>query len=241
MEHEKLMQAAEKGIPFYTAQLKHRRELLERSKSAQKALLKINSDSDISQLVELEKQLQFNSILNISLIELLVILKHFILSEQEWEKSFFLKHIYLTVHETVIKYDAQNQNLYQLSQRFPVVEVDYKQLGAAVKQFKKDFNYPETFSKIRNSVAAHIDADIEIYYDTLVSIQQAQVFLMATKFVNILTALLKLSSTIIELEGQQASKTSETIDQEIAIWNSKIEELFANEKIIPNPETNNEK
>ncbi len=225
---QKILEAAERCIPFYTEQLNQRRRMLNETVVGKQMLLKLNPNSDVTDLEEAEKQLHFNSLLNIALIELLVIMKHLMLSTNEWEKAYFLKHSYMIVHETIGRCDRYNRELNKFKNQYPELKPLYEKVSADLKLFKKTYDYPSAFSAVRNAIVAHIDPDIGVYYDAVAALDGDKVLAIINSFSSILMDFLQFSVQIAALETKRMDDQGINIDQQIEDLKAKIDQLFAN-------------
>ncbi|MEO6849292.1 MAG: hypothetical protein ABI166_01625 [Mucilaginibacter sp.] len=155
---------------------------------------------------DLKLVLELNGLLNISTLDLAVIVRHFYLSKHKWEQQFYVKHAYTIVYETINTYNKTNKNFQKLLvARATAVLTEFDEVANELKQFKKE--NMSTIEPIRNRVAAHIE-QFNIYYKTINSIDVMKALVVIQSFILILNKLQRISTGLIKIYDAELSNYS---------------------------------
>ena len=132
---------------------------------------KDHSEAQLSEFDDISIRHELHTLITISALDLLAILKLFKSSTALWERIFLLKKGYLTIYETVLVYEKNRSKIRDLIVSFSKDGKNEKfdEINADLKLFKKLFDFKQ-IGKIRNEVSGHIDDDFDNYYDTVMSI-----------------------------------------------------------------------
>lgn len=205
-----LIGLVDEQIEVYTKHLKYLRTSIAISREGQK-LFQQFAQLDNSDFEEMEELHTFNSLLTISLLDLLVVSKNLINAKSEWEKAFFLKQGYLIIFETIDTYNKHGKKIKVLiTTKYKAFEGDYKKVCQNLKNFKKDYSYEKDITVIRNSLAAHINENFVYYYDTLLKLKGNTGTEAIVSFIKIIKELENISFNIEKESGEYALKQLET-------------------------------
>lgn len=160
----------EKGISANTKYLDDLRIVSKLHKEAMINLKDSYGSDKLKIFEDIEIRHGLHTLLTISILDLLSILKLFKNSSLLWEKVFLIKHCYLTIYETIKAYEKKKQKIRQLviDNNCDIETLDL--INKTIKVFKNKFEY-ENIKNIRNNVAGHIDDNFDLYYDTIIEIE----------------------------------------------------------------------
>lgn len=143
-------------------------------------------DLSIDNFADFKSQLNFAGFLTISLLDLLVISKNFLLSKYKWERLHQIRLGYLLIHAVIQTYNIHGQQLKISSEKNSELTDLFKLITIKLKAFKKQHGYPDIFIEIRNSTIGHIDPDYKTYYDIINKIDDMKSFEAILDFMVIL-------------------------------------------------------
>ena len=133
--------------------------------------------------------LDYDAMVNISILDLALLVRQFYIAQHHWEKLYFSKQGYALIYETISKINQYNRNLYtSLSDRSATGLNQYKLIIDRIKLYKVTYDYEGIIKEVRNKVASHIE-DFKVYYSIINSIDTNKSLLVMTEFVHILNAL----------------------------------------------------
>jgi len=144
----------------------------------------INKDNISSEFKEIFDGIQEINELAMLLIvansDLAISLKHLHLVTTDSEKLYFLKNVFLTIHEVIVAYSAKGKLINNLCNNSDEAREIYKMTAANLKKFKKDFNYESYIIPIRNNVSAHIN--IDAFYDETIELDTEKAIEMIRQY-----------------------------------------------------------
>src|SRR5215213_11465084 len=109
--HKNLIEEANKCIPFYTAHLETLRKIIDAQTKATEFFIQIDPQTGLEDFNEIERMNKFNTLLTISLLDLIVVCKNMCLAETDWERIHFIKQGYLVIYETINTYRNHSSEL----------------------------------------------------------------------------------------------------------------------------------
>lgn len=192
--------SANESIQEYTRFLKETRSFLELVKDLTKgfedlnvSLTKENQDRLDKEVNQAKESLYVLTLCNIFTLDIIVSIKHLLLSETDWEKIYFSKKICTTIHETINTYDSYNTSLHRDAINTNNL-AQLKSFSDKLKVFKK--KYEKILEKTRNKSDAHIDPDFIIYYDSIMELKTISIDNMANEFIVIISELTKVVHSV---------------------------------------------
>ncbi|MCQ9634749.1 hypothetical protein MP477_07240 [Chryseobacterium sp. WG23] len=114
--------------------------------------------------------------------DLSISLKNLHIVKNDSEKLFFLKNIFLTIHEVIVVYSANGKLINSICKDDDQAMEACKTTAANLKKFKKDFNYDNYIIPLRNNISAHIN--IDSFYDETIQIDIEKTIEMILQFGN---------------------------------------------------------
>ena len=166
----------------------------------------------------MKTQIEFHCFLTSSLLDLLSITKGLLVSDESWQKIFYLKNAYLTIYETVKTFNSHNVNFkFIVAQEYSHLLEEYKEITLSLRVFKKEYNFDSGISKIRNSISGHSDKDFNVYYENILSLKSKKNIKAINDFMDIVYKLMKFSYDIaMESEKKTKFKTV-TVEQNFIV------------------------
>lgn len=226
--YKKLIDAANESIPFYTTFLETLGKLLEVQNNTIGYLLKIDPTVDLEVFNEIEQMNKFNSLITISLLDIMVICKNLCLAETTWERIYFVKQGYLIIYETINTYHKHNRSLQNIvSAKYPMYKTTLESINKDLRQFKKTHDYENVIGQIRNKVAGHIDEDFVLYYNTIKSLNGEQIGQTISHFIPILNRLQDLLKDLVSQANMEMKNKGESINKRFTEQIKHLEELFS--------------
>ncbi len=220
-----LVQEFDNKVTYYAnhvEKLKNLNNIIEKVMALSK---KVDSTNKNSQYIDWEREVNFEAFIAIAAMDLLVIRKTLFLSDQALEKVFFIKQAYLLVYETLQNYSEQSISIYNhIKNKHQHFEPAYKSLTEKIRTFKKNFGYDTTIKNIRNTVAAHRDTDLLVYYQTISMIDVLQGTQAIDVFIGILDDLREFHRKLF-FTDKPINLKYEEIDQKMEEANEQIKRI----------------
>lgn len=113
-------------------------------------------------------------------LDLSISLKNLHIVKTDSEKLFFLKNIFLTIHETIVVYSENGKFIKDICEEYTEAKEVNQIVAANLRKFKKDFDYDRYVIPIRNNISAHIN--IDSFYDETIQIDVEKTNEMALAF-----------------------------------------------------------
>jgi len=107
------------------------------------------------------------SILVLAQLEISLVLKSIYYSKSEIEKKHIIKRGLLILYESKMTLDKLNPTLKLIKEKYPELEIEFKDIIDIIKQFKKRIHKEERIADIRNNISAHINPIFLEYYKYL--------------------------------------------------------------------------
>jgi hypothetical protein len=167
MTEEELLKDSNDQIKNYSIRLSHLRNKIDLIEESKREYKNSNNGKDLKIYKEMFSYINLNGYLVISLLDLYTNLKHLILSENEWEKIFFIKNSYLVIHETtknLVLSKSQKVIEKSIEENFPSLSRDFRNISTKIKEFKNTEEYKK-IEITRHHIAGHIIENIKTYYD----------------------------------------------------------------------------
>lgn len=224
---EKLVKSCDENFTFYTEKLKHSRITLAIYDEFIELLGEESND-----LINLKRSINYSGYITISFLELSVTLKNLILAKTDWEKIFFIKNSFLTIHETlkllrpekncttILEENINSNNLNDLKE-------DLSKCNAKITNFRNSESY-EILENVRHYAAGHINPSLKKYYDTVYKLDGEKAGLITQKFLEILSDILNLSQKTESKMLNLYSEEAKNINKKIEEAKLKFEELKKN-------------
>lgn len=143
-----------------------------------KTLIEKNNLSE--KFEDVQKTNELAMLLTIANSDLTISLKNLYLVKNDSEKLFFVKNIFLTIHETIVSYQANGKFINNLCQTYDATKDEYKIVTDNLRKFKKDHDYERYIIPMRNSISAHID--IDSFYDETIQIDIDKILKITSQF-----------------------------------------------------------
>ncbi len=113
-----------------------------------------------------------------------------------WEDAYALRQGYLLIYEAIKTYGMHSKSLKNLCSKAETTQTKFSELTIRLKKFRKDFDYDNTISEIRNYTIGHIDSDPAGFFDRISKFDEDKAFAALKEFVAILVLMLNLSERI---------------------------------------------
>ena len=211
---DNLINACDKNIDFYTNHLASLRKLIEFQDVAKKLISEINPNPDFEDFVEMEQFNNHNGYITISLLELSVICKNLCLAKTNWEKAFFIKHGYLTIHETINKLKPGKGVSYveqTIDAKYPILKDRFHRTLNNIECFKTKNNYKK-IEDTRHFIAGHIEKSLKKYYDTIFNLDGEEAAKNISAFLIILNEMLEISKDYSIYANKVQMEKSKDVD-----------------------------
>lgn len=157
-----------------------------------------------------------HTLITISSLDLLAVLRLYKSSTLSWEKIFILKKGYLTIYETILAYEKKKKKIIELIVEFceEAKNLKFDNINCDIKEFKKTYNFAKII-KIRNKVSGHIDEDFDEYYDTVMSIDPTITIQAIQQLLTILNKCDKFLSELGELINRKKEMEIQKVQDDL--------------------------
>ncbi|MGY8911018.1 MAG: hypothetical protein ACKVIG_14335 [Flavobacteriales bacterium] len=205
------------------------------SETYYKSLLDINSTInsiptlDEETMIDLNRELLFipdfsqinihskyYSFLISSCLDLISSLKGILNSKNKWDTIYFSKTGYLVIYELVKTNNYYNGVIFNIINNNSELLEQHKLINYNLKILKKDFNYKEFISKIRNKTSAHFDKDFSVFFELIQDLDTKKSEKALIAFLQVLIEMLKfhvkISSKIVLNYNQEIKKTTTNLN-----------------------------
>ncbi len=177
---------------------------------------------------ELKRQLDLNGFLTICTLDLLVTSKNLLQSKVFWEEVYYLRHGYLTMYEALNTYADHSRWIRELvTTKYNLLNPKFVALSDKIKQFKKDYDYENTISKIRNETTAHIDFNFLKYFQIISSFDITKATESLIYFISILNEIQSFSKDLVANSEEFLREKGSELDLSIQNKMNTITEKFA--------------
>ncbi len=187
-----IIRGLEEGLIHYSKSLDEIRNYFTEFEQLELRLAEGNEEN----LKAFKIQLDFSGFLTISMTDLIIICKGTLQTNQKWEQLHYLKLGYLTVHEVINTYAKHSQQLKQSSANNEELKNQFASITNEIKIFKRDYDYPKSFTKVRNFTIGHIDTDFKSYFDILNGMDVEKSFSALLDFMQVLGKLNGLAAAL---------------------------------------------
>lgn len=143
-----------------------------------KTLIEKNNLSE--RFEDLQKTNELAMLFTVANSDLTISLKNLHIVNKDSERLFFVKNIFLTIHETIVAYQGNGKFINNLYQTYEETKDAHKILSDNLRKFKKDHDYERYIIPMRNSISAHID--INSFYDETIQIDMDKISKMTVQF-----------------------------------------------------------
>lgn len=223
-----LIEECEENINFYTNHLNDLRRKINLIEENKNLIIEFDQQADLSDLDEIEQFNNYNGYVTIALLDLSVNLKNLINSKTDWEKAFFIKNSFLTIHEATknIKPFKGKSFIHK------VIENKYQGLNNELNDLYKDiddFREAPTYDKIketRNSTAGHIDDSLKSYYDTIIKLDGEEAGKLISIFIKILHKTLNLTKNLVTVSYNQEVEKHKNLNSMIESRLKQLKEML---------------
>ena len=138
----------------------------------------------------IDKHLHLHTLLTISFLDNIVIIKHLNESTIEWEILYFLKKLYLNVYETLKSYNNNSNFIKEHFKNNELVIKDFKEVTNNIRNFRRENKLESHIKDVRNVIAGHIDQNFKEYFDIVSSISTEETIKTGMQFMDILNQLM---------------------------------------------------
>ena len=129
---------------------------------------------------DIQKTNELAMLLVVANLDLSISLKNLHIVKSDSEKLFFLKNIFLTIHETIVVYNENGKFINSICKDRDEAKEANKTVAVNLRRFKKDFDYDRYIIPIRNNISAHIN--IDSFYDETIQIDIEKTIEMTLHF-----------------------------------------------------------
>lgn len=155
------------------------------------------------QLTFLEAQGAFNTYLNLCFLDFIVIYKNTLRAQHLWEDVSALRQGYLLIYEALKTYQSHSKSMKFLCSKTEPTQALFAALTARIKKFKKDYDYDNSISEIRNYTIGHIEKDPVCFFNKISQFNEDKAFEALKEFVSILVDMMNLSENIFSNHTKQ--------------------------------------
>lgn len=167
IDHAKKIEEIEQILLEYSGHLQEAHTMYAEIES-KILLIKTTTQKEPTDLLEMKKQLAFGGFLVTCSMDLIVTSKNLLQAKQKWEEIYYVRHIYLTIYETLNAYSVHNKWINDtLKTQSPTLQDAFYRLSDSLKKFKKDFNYNTTIAAVRNQITAHLDSSFTDFFQKI--------------------------------------------------------------------------
>jgi hypothetical protein len=138
----------------------------------------------------IDKHLHLHTLLTISFLDNIVIIKHLNESVIEWEILYFLKKLYLNIYETLKSYNNNSNFVKEYFKSNELVIYDFNAITNSIRSFRKENKLESHIKNVRNIIAGHIDKDFKEYFEIVNSISTEETIKTGMEFMDILHQLM---------------------------------------------------
>ena len=138
----------------------------------------------------IDKHINLHTLLTISFLDNIVIIKHLNESTIEWEILYFLKKLYLNIYETLKTYNSNSNFIREYFKNNESIIEDFNQITANLRNFKTQNKVHTHIRDVRNIIAGHIDKDFNDYFDIVDTISTEETIKTGMEFMDILNQLM---------------------------------------------------
>lgn len=157
----------------------------------------VRANSDIvDKLTDLEAQGAFNTYLNLCFLDFIVVYKNALRAVHLWEDISALRQGYLLIYEALKTYQSHSKGLKDLCSKTVSTQAFFADLTAKIKRFKKDYDYDNSISAIRNYTIGHIEKDPVNFFIKISQFDEDKAFSALKEFVSVLVDMMNLSEHI---------------------------------------------
>lgn len=165
-----------------------------------RSIAHLRNDPEFGDTVNnIEEILQFRGYTIVCSLDMRVIGLSIGTATESWAKIYFVKAYYLLVYESLNTWKHHNNVITKLINKYPSLEVDFKELSTAIKNFKKNISYHETVAKARNHSAAHINKEFETYVQAVTGFDLLKIKDSIKDFIDIINKMKALIGKIVDL------------------------------------------
>lgn len=230
-----LYESSNEHLEFFLSSLEDIRNKQNLIKNLIERFPDLTNDESIKDLF---LQLEFYAFIIICYLDLCLISRELIISKLTWEKLFYARQTYLTIHESIISFHGHSREIKRLINLVSSsgLNLKYQELNQKIKKFKKEYSFSSDMRRIRNKTAGHIDINFENYYTTLKLIDIEKTGLMLKDFVSILGTVQKFLKDLLDEHNKILVSRKEKSDNEMRLLiddlNKKLESQNLDTSII---------
>jgi len=205
-------------IDFYHKQLKNSYSILDFIEEANDILnpLELEYDSSTS-----KSNIKYYCFLTTSQLDLFTILKGYLNADTKWEKIYYSRMSFLTIYETIQTYHTYQLSVNEyLEENHPALKTQYKEINKILKEFKKQYDYDNKISSIRNKTAGHFHKEFSEFYIQIKNIENE----LSTEAIETFLIFLKI---LLHFVYRMADEAAEQTSSELKGVNGKILEKMA--------------
>lgn len=179
----------------------------------------------------LKSLIDIDSLLCIAITDLGLISKELFIASVALQKSFYIKHAYLVIYETIYNFNSSSDKrkvLKDLTHNSVDITLskNFMEITNALRTFNKKFGMETKIANIRNTLAGHIDRDFDKWYSTILSLDAQYTGEMVAEFLKIVIQLQYLSRTLLQIEMQELDRTNQRMSDDFDQTLSELEGLF---------------
>ena len=215
---DKLVIECEKNINLYTTHLDYLRRQIEAIEKAKRIVKNTDSNSDLTPFLELENLNNYSGYLTVSTLDLSVNLKNLINAKTDWERIFFIKNAYLTIHETLKNLKpSPNKDFLKdsIKNNYPSLSSDYEELMKDIADYKNNEEY-KRIELTRHHTAGHIIENLKIYYDRVKELNGEVAGRKIAEFLIISRKTLNLINSYTLMANERSLKENQELKDKIA-------------------------
>ena len=147
------VEGIESYLDNYTKSLDELRTFINKFEQLGHFYKTINKDFNFGDISSFKNQLEFTGFLTLSILDLLVVSKNIMVAKYQWERIHHLKLGYLVIYEAIQTYHRHKEINVLANKSVKTTEL-YSAISLDLKTFKNKYNYPDTFTEIRNATIA---------------------------------------------------------------------------------------
>ena len=147
------------------------------------------------------KSIKYFCFFTASFLDIATTLKKLNDIESGWERKYHLKNGFVSIYETIITFNKHNNDIKLIIDKdYQEIAQRYTNINQILRKFKKMHKFELTIQKFRNNAGAHYAEDFNVYYKSLITIDNQESIITIYDFSNFLKILISFWSDFVDLQ-----------------------------------------
>ena len=144
-------------------------------------------------------KIKYFSFLSAAYLDLLNSYRGIISAKTTWDVIYYSRNGFLAIYEAIKTYNNYQEKIRVLIiSNYPQMSDEYKKLNLELKKFKKEYEYDNNISVLRNKAAGHYDQNYVIFYNQIQNIEVERSKKAIAGFANFLQSVIIFNHKIID-------------------------------------------